>query len=118
MAATPISKKTPVTIGLVVIMCIGCAWVGNTYRSFGNRIENLERAIKGHMESNKKLSIALHDALKEHNDFKIELERKTRDRWAKINDYAFMQEYSRLNHLRMVPHERVFSVTIFKGATQ
>jgi len=127
---TAISKKTPVTIGLVLLICGGCVWVGVTYNGFGNRIDNLERAIRDSMDSHEELTLALHKALAEHATFRNnltlalhkalaehatfrnDLNAKTKDRWAKINDQAFMREYSRINKLIMVPHERVFDITL------
>ena len=110
--ATAISKKTPVTIGMVLLICAGCVWVGVTYQSFGNRIDNLERAIRDSMDSQEELTLALHKALAEHATFRNDLNAKTKDRWAKINDKAFMREYSRINKLVMPPHERVFDITL------
>jgi len=54
----------------------------------------------------------LHKALGEHATFRNDLNAKTKDRWAKINDKAFMREYSRLNKLVMPPHDRVFNITL------
>ncbi len=103
-----ITKKTTVTVGLVIVMCLSCLWVGGTYHSFGNRLENLEQVIKGHLDKQAELTIALNASRAEHRAITAAMEQKTRDRWAKANDLAFMREFSRVNELQMVVHERIF----------
>jgi hypothetical protein len=107
-----ISKKTPITIGLVLLICAGCVAVSVTYMSFGSRIENLEKAIKGQIESQEKQTAIMTICASDQEAFKLELKEKTRDRWAKVNDHAFMREFCQINNLKMVPHVRIFDVSI------
>jgi len=113
--ATAISKKTPVTIGLVLLICAGCVWVGVTYQSFGNRIENLEKMIKGDLKRQEALTISFNKALREHASIRRDLSKKTKDRWCKGNDLAFTRELCRINNLKMPPHERIIDISIYKS---
>ena len=95
-----ISKKTPVTVGLVIAMCVSATWVGMTYQALGNRIDKLESKIDNLVTRAEFVSL------------KTAVDVKTKDRWCKVNDLSFMREFCRMNSLIMVPHERIATLSI------
>ena len=112
-----ISSKTLLPLGLVISACGVCFVIGVAYNNLWWKVDNNERGMAQTMG---KADKAVRDIAKNCGDvalaeehllaLKVELAAKTKDGWQKVNDMAFMQEFCRINGLKMVPHIRIVEI--------